>query len=180
MRKGTLDHLYDLAEGQDGYFSAAQAIEEGVTYETLAKAAKRGRLTRLYRAVYRLNHFPETSQNGHLWAALLWPQVRRRTPAALSHYTALQLHSLSDANPAQIHITVPIDVRFERQRPPEIQVHCADLNADEIMYVDGLPTTNVPRTLRDIAAIGDRVVLHDACRDARHLGLQIPEELLDA
>jgi predicted transcriptional regulator of viral defense system len=176
----TLDHLYDLAEGQDGYFSTNQAEAEGVSRHTLAKAARRGPLLRISRGVYRLSRYPEMSQNAHLWQAVLWPQVRTDVLATLSHYTALRLHGLSEVNPEHTHITVPRTLRIKRQRPPELVIYHANLERHEVQYVDGLPTTTVERTLRDVAAMGNAVALHDALRDARSRNLPIPRELADA
>jgi predicted transcriptional regulator of viral defense system len=173
---GTIHSLYDLAEGQDGYFSTVQAEVEGVSRHTLAKAATRGILVRVSRGVYRLQQFPEVSLHAHLWQAVLWPQVRTRVMATLSHYTALQLHELSDVNTEDTHITVPRALRVKRAHNSLI-IHRADLERHEVQYVDGLPTTTVERTLRDIAALGNSVVLHDALRGARARNLNIPIEL---
>lgn len=170
---GTINSLYDLAEGQDGYFSTAQAEVEGVSRHTLAKAAARGILVRVSRGVYRLRRFPEISLHTHLWQAVLWPQVRTHVMATLSHYTALQLHELSDVNPEEAHITVPRVLRIKRPHNSLI-IHRADLAQHEVQYVDGLPTTTIERTLRDVAALGNSVVLHDALRGARARNLKIP------
>lgn len=177
MASRIIAKLYELAEGQDGYFSTFQADAEGVSRHALAKAAERGDVLRISRGVYRLAHFPVVSQNAHLWQAILWPQVRTQVVGTLSHYTALQLHELSDINPAQTHITVPRNLRIVRQRPQHLIVHNADLAKHEVEYVDGLPTTTVERTLRDVAALQNNVVLHDALRDARARNLRIPPEL---
>jgi predicted transcriptional regulator of viral defense system len=170
-----LTGLYDLAEGQDGYFSTAQAQAEGISRQTLAKAAKRGALVRLSRGVYRLGQYPEASSNAYLWQAVLWPQVRTHVLATLSHSTALLLHGLSDVNSEDIHITVPSALRIQRQH--DLIIHNADLGKHEIQYVDGLPSTTVERTLRDVATMGNSVLLHDALRDARARKLPIPPEL---
>ncbi len=130
--------------------------------------------------VYRLKHYPAVSNNAHLWEAILWPQVRTAVIGTLSHYTALRLHELSDVNPAETHITVPRSLRITRLRPRDLVVHNADLTKHEVEYVDGLPTTTVERTLRDIAALGNSVALNDALRDARTRNLRIPSELLNA
>ncbi len=170
--------LYEMAEGQDGYFSAFQANAEGISRQALADATTRGDLLRISRGVYRLTRYPEISQHAHLWQAILWPQVRTEVTGTLSHYTALQLHDLSDVNPAQTHITVPRAFRIKRETPNALVVHHADLAPHEVQYVDGLPATTVERTLRDVAALGNTVVLHDALRDARARKLRIPSELL--
>lgn len=169
------DQLYELAEAQDGYFSTHQAVEAGITAINVGKAAANGQLTRTSRGVYRLAKYPITSENVHLWEAVLWPQVRTEIQGTLSHYTALHLHELSDVNREDVHITVPI--RLRRQTPSDLVVHKADLPKYDRTFIDGLPTTTVARTLLDIAALGDQAVLREAIRDARRRGLEIPPEL---
>lgn len=170
--------LYDTAEAQDGYFSTQQAEGAGVSRVTLAKAVQRGTLERLSRGVYRLTRFPVLSANAQLWEAVLWPHVRTQQSGVLSHYTALQLHGLSDVNPAKVHITLPKAFRQMRRPPEWLAVHRADIGDHDVVLVDNLPTTSVPRTLYDIAKIGDRVAFADAMRDAQQRNLPLPEDLL--
>jgi predicted transcriptional regulator of viral defense system len=179
-REVIASRLYELAEGQDGYFSAAQAAEEAVSATTLGKAVKRGALTRVSRGVYRLARYPTVSENAHLWEAVLWPQARAKVFGTLTHYTALQLHHLSDANPPTTHITVPSALRINRELPQWLVLHRADLKPHEITFVDSLPVTTPQRTLLDIATLGDSVVLADALRDARERQIPLPYELMNA
>ena len=177
-RPDTYARLYKLAEGQDGYFSSYQAHEAALPRMTLLRAAGAGVLERTSRGVYRLAHFPIISNNAHFWEAVLWPQVRKPYLGTLSHYTALQLHNLSDVNPETTHITVPMMLRSGRRTPPPLLiVHRADLEPYEITHVDGLPVTTVERTLLDIAQVNDPVALTDALRDARARRLRIPRKL---
>jgi predicted transcriptional regulator of viral defense system len=177
-RPDTYASLYKLAEGQDGYFSSYQAQQAAISRMILIRAAEAGVLERTSRGVYRLTHFPVISNNAHLWEAVLWPQVRKPYLGTLSHYTALQLHDLSNVNPEATHITVPMALRSARRTPPPLLVvHRADLKTYDIMNVDGLPVTTVERTLLDIAQMHDPVALADALRDARARRLPIPREL---
>lgn len=177
-RPHTYARLYELAKGQDGYFSSYQAEEAGIPRMTLLRANDAGVLERTSRGVYRLTHFPVISNNAHLWEAVLWPQVRKPYLGTLSHYSALQLHELSDVNPEATHITVPMALRSGRRTPPPLLVvHRADLESYDVTYVDGLPVTSVERTLLDIAQMHDPVALTDALRDARARRLPIPREL---
>ena len=177
-RPNTYARLYELAEGQDGYFSSYQAEEAAVPRMTLLRATDAGVLKRTSRGVYRLTHFPVISNNAHFWEAVLWPQVRKPYLGTLSHYTALQLHELSDVNPETTHITVPMTLRSGRRTlPPLLVVHRADIESYDTTHVDGLPVTTVERTLLDIAQMNDPVALTDALRDARARRLPIPREL---
>lgn len=169
--------LYELAEGQDGYFTALQAHEAGVSPHALSRATISGRVARLSRGVYRLTQFPSTGMNAHYWEAILWPQIGKGVTGVLSHYTALRLHELSDVNPTQTHITVPRDIRIRREPPDSLVVHHAHIPRHDVTYVDGLPVTTVQRTLLDIAEMDDPVALHDAIRDARERKISIPREL---
>jgi predicted transcriptional regulator of viral defense system len=176
-RQTTYSALYDLAEGQDGYFSAYQADAAGIPPTTLQRATVAGFITRASRGVYRLKHYPVTSLQAHLWEAVLWPQVRKPYIGTISHYTALRLHDLSDVNPEQTHIIVPTTLRARRTPPLYLVVHRADLEPYDVTFVNGLPTTTVARTLLDIAKLPNPAVLHDALRDARRRKFEIPREL---
>ena len=81
--------LYEIAEGQLGYFTAAQGKAAGVLQVRLVQLHKRGDIERVSRGVYRLARYP-ISPLGQYMEAALWPQVRR--PGArgvISHAFAL-------------------------------------------------------------------------------------------
>ena len=59
MRRRQWDRtLYPLAEGQAGYFTAAQAREAGLHQVRLAQLHRRGDIERVTRGVYRLTRYP--------------------------------------------------------------------------------------------------------------------------
>ena len=94
--------LYDIAENQVGYFTAAQARTAGLHQVRLVQLARQGAIERVSRGVYSLTRFP-VSQLGHYMEAVLWPQVRRPdVVGVISHESALAIHELSDVNPARI------------------------------------------------------------------------------
>jgi hypothetical protein len=63
--------LYEIAEGQSGYFTAAQAKAAGLHQVRLVQLAKQGDIERETRGVYRFTRFPVT-QLGHYMAAVLY------------------------------------------------------------------------------------------------------------
>ncbi len=85
------DDLFDLAAGQDGLFSTAQAAEAGYSPQLLQKHLRAGRVRRVRRGVYRLVHFPP-GEHEDLAAVWLWSN----RAGVFSHETALSLHELSD------------------------------------------------------------------------------------
>ena len=52
------DRLYELASGQEGYFTTQDAASAGFSSQLLLKHISAGRVMRARRGVYRLVHFP--------------------------------------------------------------------------------------------------------------------------
>lgn len=139
--------LYNVAASQEGFFTTRQAAAAGYSAPLLAHHRKAGRVTRIRRGVYRLVHFP-AGEHEDLVVAWLWAEAA----AVLSHQTALSLHGLSDALPAQIHLTLPPDWQRRRLRVPKgIVLHYADIPDKERTWVGPVPVTSIRRTLNDCA-----------------------------
>ncbi len=163
--------LYEIAENQAGYFTAAQARTAGLHQVRLVQLAQQGAIERVSRGVYRFTRFP-ISPLGHYMEAVLWPQVRRPDlVGVISHESALAMHELSDVNPARIHVTLPTSVRIRREVPKRLVIHYADLAEDEIETVGGVPVTTPARSIRDAHAshLGGELV-RQAMADGRRSG----------
>ena len=163
--------LYELADDQIGYFTAAQARAAGLHQVRLAQLHQRGDIERVTRGVYRLTRYP-ISPLGQYMEAVLWPQVRRpEAHGVISHESALAIYGLSDASPAKVHVTVPIGLRFRRTVPIRMALHYADLTPTDVQQVDGVPVTTAARAIRDAHAshLGPALI-RQAIRDGRRTG----------
>ncbi len=163
--------IFEIAEDQLGYFTAAQARAAGVKPVTLVKMGQRGTVQRVSWGVYRLPNFPVLPY-AQFMAASLWPQARRiGIQGVISHASALSLYDLSDASPAQVHITLPKATRLNRAVPAYLIVHRADLPPTDVQQVHGLPVTTPERSIRDChaATMGGSVV-RGAIDDAEREG----------
>lgn len=139
--------LRALAAGQAGHFTAAQALAIGFSEQLLAKHAAANNLERAMRGIYRLAHFP-TATHEDLVVAWLWSGGE----GVISHETALQLHGLSDALPARIHLTLPTaHQRRRRVVPPLYALHFADLPPADRAWQGPVPLTTAARTVNDVA-----------------------------
>jgi predicted transcriptional regulator of viral defense system len=173
--------LYELAEAQAGYFTAAQAREAGLHQVRLAQLHQRGDIERVSRGVYRLTRYP-ISPLGQYMEAALWPQVRRPDAhGVISHESALVIYGLSDASPAKVHVTLPTGLRIRRAVPKRLALHYADLTPKDVQQVDGVPVTTAARAIRDAHAtqLGPALVrqaIHDGRRTG-HLTLDAAERL---
>jgi hypothetical protein len=83
------------------------------------------------------------------WGPTSWQQLGA---GVLSHETALSLQGLSDALPAQVHVTLPAAWKKRRFRVPEgVVLHHADIESKERTWAGPVPITSVSRTLNDVA-----------------------------
>ena len=162
--------LYEMAEGQAGYFAAHQARKCGFSWERLSSNVNTGRFIRIRRGIYRLTQFP-----GSEYEDLFVAWLRTGPDSVISHESALSLYELSDVLPTEVHVIVP---RTSSRRRPDIRQHTHHLDADEVTKREGLPVTSVPRSLADVAASGlaeEQVRL--AIREAIERGLSSAREL---
>ena len=173
MPRTRMDELYALAEEHDGLLASKDARALGIQDSVLVRLAQRGRLERMSRGVYRIAHFP-ADRLAQYREAVLWAQAGHHGPelVALSHETALLLYGISDANPSQVHITVPKSARLRREHPQWIIVHRADLVDQEISRHEGIPVTSVERSVMDVLSTTHRTdIARQAITDALREGL---------
>lgn len=142
--------LYEIAEGQSGYFTATQALEAGYSRASQHYHGKAGNWLRAGHGVYRLTRFPRMPNEQYV-RLMLWSRDRSNNiQAVVSHETALQAYELSDVMPASIHLSVPPG--FRKQAPDGVVLHQQNLPASHIKVRDGYRITTPLRTLLDVAA----------------------------
>jgi predicted transcriptional regulator of viral defense system len=168
------NRLYEIAAGQEGHFTTAQAAEAGYCPQLLLKYLRNGRITRVRRGIYRLVHFP-AGEHEDLVAVWLWTN---RT-GVFSHETALALHGLSDVMSAKVHLTLPESWSRRRLRVPKgVVLHFADVARADGAWAGSIPVTGPARTLQDcaVAAVPPET-MRKAIRDAVARGLVTRSEL---
>ena len=139
------DLLYEHSAAQQGYFTASQATELGVSPQALHHHVANGNLTRVQRAIYRVTRFPE-SDHEDMVVVWLWTNQT----GVFSHETALLMHNLSDALPSRIHVTLPLAWQLRRLKlPPIVIAYYDDITADDWEWVANFPVTKPLRTLDD-------------------------------
>jgi predicted transcriptional regulator of viral defense system len=170
------NRLFETAAGQEGLFTTQQAAEAGYSPQLLVHYVRTGRAVRVHRGIYRLVHFP-AGEHEELVTAWLWSE----RAGVISHQTALALHGLSDAMPAQLHLTLPCAWQRRRFRVPSgVVLHHADVPPEDRAWFGAVPTTNPRRTLRDCAHEGiSPELLRQAAQQALRRGLVTKSELGD-
>ena len=173
------EQLFAVAESQQGYFTAGQATGCRFARSTHSYHVQGGNWIREHRGIYRLRRFP-LSDDGHLVLWSLWSRDRSgATQGVYSHLTALSVKELSDANPAKLHMTVPLDFRRSGDQPPILVLHKAQLSPDEILHERGFDITTPTRAILDAAASGDasRDMIRQALVTGKERGLITRREI---
>jgi hypothetical protein len=109
----------ELLARQDGIIGRSQALEFGLSPDSMRNRVRAAGWQRIQRGVYA-TFSGEMMREAQLWAALL-----RAGPAAvLSHQTAAELYGLLKQPSASIHLTVPATVNPARHsKIPGVTVH---------------------------------------------------------
>jgi predicted transcriptional regulator of viral defense system len=157
-----------LADRQHGVVGRVQLVALGLGRQAIAHRLSVGRLHRVHRGVYAVGHRVLT-RRGWWMAAVL----AGGPGAALSHHSAAALWGFRDSARTRIDVTTPT----WRSARPGLQLHTSAVPPEEITTVDGIPTTTVPRTLLDLAAILSRHRLERAVNEAEVLRLTDPLSL---
>jgi very-short-patch-repair endonuclease len=140
-----------LAEAQHGVVARRQLLELGLGAEAIKWRRRTGRLVPLHRGVYALGH--RALRDEGRWMAAVLACGRG---AVLSHRSAARVHGIRPWS-GRVEVTVAGQGGCRRSsggaRSRPLVHRSADLPGDDVMVVEGLPVTTVPRTLLDLAAI---------------------------
>lgn len=156
MDRETRNELHRLAQSQRSLFSAAQALELGISYDWLARAAADGYLRRPRRGVYAIAARPPSR-----WEPMLAAALAVGPEAVISHSSAASAHRLACATPvpALLELTVPMT---QRNHPSGVQVHRSrGIAPADLMIKHGVLITTPARTLVDLAGrLEDKLLAH--------------------
>jgi predicted transcriptional regulator of viral defense system len=181
-RNEAAKRLYEIAEGQQGFFTTKQGKAAGFAENTHPYHVQARNWIREHRGIYRLASFPRGERPDlMLWS--LWSRNREEIAQGVySHQTALSLHDLSDVMPAKLHMTVPKGFRRNSEIPRVLVLHLADLPQSEIGAANAIRVTKPMRTILDLLEGGDTplATLRQALREGLRRGLIRRSEIAEA
>lgn len=165
--------LHAFAFRQAGYFSAAQAVEVGYSYQAQKYHVDAGNWERIDRGILRLADWPSGADDDLVrWT--LWSGGR----AVVSHDSALAIHGLSDVDPAKLHLSVPPGFGAVDGR---IALHVNAVDGNDKENRQGWSVTTPLRSLLDTAAsAASQETVDRAVADALRLGLITRRRALQA
>lgn len=163
-RRNLRRRLFELAAGQGGYFTATQAKSLGYSYQAQAHHVGVGNWWRIDRGLFRLVEWAAGAHD-ELARWTLWSRGR----GVVSHESAMSVHGIGEFESRHIHLTVPPGFTM---RNDAVELHYAELPADDVSARSGYRVTTALRTIIDIAANApDEDQLARAIDDARRAGL---------
>ena len=136
--------LHRLAFSQAGYFTAAQAVDLGYSYQAQKYHVDNGNWLRIDRGLFQLPDWPASPDDQWVrWT--LWS--RRR--GVVSHDSAALVHDLGELDPTRVHLSVPHGFRA---LDPTVVTHLADLPETDVLDRGSWRVTTPLRTLLDLAS----------------------------
>ncbi|MFQ5730026.1 MAG: type IV toxin-antitoxin system AbiEi family antitoxin domain-containing protein [Waddliaceae bacterium] len=176
---GSQNQLFEIADRQQGFFTAKQAEECSYKRSNFHLRLASGEWTQEGRGIYRLGRYPVTDRPELvLWS--LWSRNLQDIPQGVwSHETALDIHELSDVMPAKMHMTVPSTFRRRKELPKVLRLHRNNLANADVEERQGYKVTTPLRTIIDCIAEGTVAdnFISQAVHQALKRGLVLENEL---
>lgn len=175
----TKQKIYEIACGQQGYFTTKQAEEAGFSRKHHSYHVKVGNWIHEMRGLYRLPHFPQNDEDAQLVLWYLWSRDRNENPQGVfSHDTALRIYELSDLMPSKIHMTVPPKFRRFNKIPNILILHKANLSKIDMRFMRGFAVTTPTRTILDLMESGhiEKSFIQQAFNEALKRGMLLPKD----
>ena len=173
------NQLFEIADRQQGFFTAKQAEECGYKRSNFHLKLDSGEWAQEERGVYRLARYPVTERPELvLWS--LWSRNIEDVPQGVwSHETALDIHELSDVMPSKMHMTVPLEFRRRKEPPKLLRLYRGVLEDSDIEERQGYRVTTPLRTIIDCVAEGTVAdnFIAQAVQQALGRGLLLEREL---
>lgn len=146
-----------IASRQRGCVTRKQLLDAGVTKSGIDRRIEKGYLIREYTGVYRVGHVAPSTETTYMAAVLAAGDGVVICGRAAGHLMKLLNGPAPAAEmiaPKQRHVE-GIDVKHERKLDPR-----------DVTTWQGIPTTTIPRTLVDLAAVLDEEELGRAVHQA--------------
>jgi hypothetical protein len=143
------DGLLELAGSQEGLFHRGDALERGITSQSLNQSKRVERVAG-FRGVHRFKH-----ASAGRWSLYTAAYVWSRGAGVISHGSALDVWGLSDWLPHHAEMTLPPSWK-QRIIPRKVLAFYDDLPDEDIQWYEGFRVTTPRRSVDDFIAWGIR------------------------
>ena len=173
------NQLFEIADSQQGFFTAKQAVKCGYSRPNFHLNLASGEWTQEGRGIYRLARYPITDRPELvLWC--VWSRNQKDIPQGVwSYETALDIHELSDVMSSKMHMTVPLNFRRRIETPKVLCLYHENLKKSDIEIRQGYKVTTPIKTIIDVVNrgnIADNFIVQSV-QQALERGLILKDEL---
>ena len=148
-----------------GVMTLDEAVASGISRRKVFRLVERGDWQRLHAGVYLTRRATEPTSDAERlagWKATLAGMLQCGGPGTMvSHRSAARLHRLEGIDGFPIDVTIP---NGARHRPPG--AHRSRIPDPRAFRIDGLVTTSLARTFRDLASVCGADVVEQAVESA--------------
>jgi len=129
--------LYDITESQYGFFSSAQALEAGYSFQLQRYYVQSGQWEKAGRAVYRMKGYPRTAEGEFARNSLVVRGRSQISYVVVSHESALHYYGLGAKDSlGAVHLTIP-PKSLPNKSGSGFVLHREELLPDEIVEMSG-------------------------------------------
>ena len=175
MAGSTIAKLGSIATEQWGMITTAQAGNAGVSRKTLSSLTASGALERLAQGVYRMAGAPDATLEINT-IRVHWLTLGSSSSVVAAGRSAAALHDIGDWFVGASEFVSP---SRRTTRVKDVRIRVRLLEPEDAIFVDGMPTLSVERTIADLLESGeDLSLVAGALRDAARMGtLTSPQRL---
>lgn len=168
MAGATIAKLGAIAAERWGMVTTAQADEAGVSRKTLSSLTASGALERLAQGVYRMAGAPAAMMEIDT-IKVHWLALGGRTSLVAAGRSAAALHEIGDWFPGASEF---VAATRRTTRIDGVRIRIRSLEAADTVFVDGMPTMSVERTIADLVeSREDLSLVSDAVAQAIQRGI---------
>lgn len=168
MAGATIAKLGAIAAERWGMVTTAQADEAGVSRKTLSSLTASGALERLAQGVYRMAGAPAAMMEIDT-IRVHWLALGGRTSLVAAGRSAAALHEIGDWFPGASEF---VAATRRTTRIDGVRIRIRSLEAADTVFVDGMPTMSVERTIADLVeSREDLSLVSDAVAQAIQRGI---------
>ncbi|KQU36243.1 MULTISPECIES: type IV toxin-antitoxin system AbiEi family antitoxin domain-containing protein [unclassified Rhodococcus (in: high G+C Gram-positive bacteria)] len=166
------ERLDGVVAEQDGYFTAAHALDAGYLPSEIEAHVADGSWTRVETDLLRLSDWPNHDLEEYSkWCVWLG------ATAVISHQSAAELHGMGSLHPQFVHVRVSGTARAHDQR---LAIHRGRLTGADIELSGAFRMTTPVRTVLDLAAGGiSQFTLDEVVADGLVLGRLVVDDLFE-
>jgi prepilin-type N-terminal cleavage/methylation domain-containing protein/prepilin-type processing-associated H-X9-DG protein len=143
------ENLKAVADGQEGYFTAKQAVAAGYDEKKLSYHCRVGNWRKIDKGLYRLPDYNDSTTSNFVRLCLWSRSQAEDIQGVISHESAMVYHGITDKLCKKTHLSVP--ETFRKQIRRECVIHTRNnYKCLSVLTLSGYKVTDLRQTIADM------------------------------